>query len=61
MKSLKKIGVGSVITFVILVIIGHNLDKPEDILNKMKSSADKSEISKLSEYLLLIASKQKIN
>ena len=45
----KKIGVGSIITFVILVIIGNNLDKPEDILNKMKSSADKSEISKLSE------------
>lgn len=45
----KKIGVGSLITFAILVIIGNNLDKPKDILNKMKNSADKSEISKLSE------------
>jgi len=41
--------VWSAITFAVLVIIGNNLDKPEDILNKMKNSADKSEISKLSE------------
>lgn len=45
----KKIGVGSLIIFAILVIIGNNMDKPKDILNKMKNSADKSEISKLSE------------
>jgi hypothetical protein len=45
----KKIGVGSLVTFIGLLIIGGFADSPKDILNQIRNAKDKSEISKLSE------------
>ena len=46
---IKKIGVGSLVTFTGLVIIGGFVDSPKDILNQIKNAKVKSEISTLSE------------